>query len=197
MKPVVFFRGGKEPRLQHRGLERLGLALAAARPGQDLEPGYCDAFQLVAQSWDGRIMFIEFSKDHPPCHFRYALLPVPHYWNPKNIGWEEMPESDRPMIPVHKPPFARDKWTHVVFTFGSVNTGKKDGWGKLYVDGTLQGEFTCRENTFNWEAQQSAVTLGVSYVGFLDELALFDKPLTAAEVKLIHAAPHGLRALIK
>ena len=74
---------------------------------------------------------------------------------------------------------------------------EEDGWGKLYLNGTLQGEFTGRENTFNWDVPQSAVTLGMSYVGFLDELTLFNRPLTNAEVKLIHEAPHGVRGLIK
>ena len=197
MKPVVFFRGEKNLGYKNDGWSGSASLWMRLDPDKDLEPGYCDPLQFVAQSWGEGNMFIEFSKDHTPRHFRYAILAVTRYWNPKNLGWEAIPEAARPMVPVHQPPFARDQWTHVVFTFGNVNSGKKDGWGKLYLNGEAQGEFRDWENTFNWDVSQSAVTLGLSYIGWLDDLALFNRPLTDAEVKLIHQAPRGLRELMK
>ena len=197
MKPVVFFRGEKNLGYHTSNWSGSASLWLRSDPDKDLEPGYCDPLQFVAQSWGEGNMFIEFSKDHTPRHFRYAILAVTRYWNPKNLGWEAIPEAERPMVPVHKPPFARDKWTHVAFTFANVNSGRKDGRGKLYLDGEYQGEFTGWENTFHWNVPQSTVTLGLSYVGWLDELALFNRPLTDAEVKLIHQTPGGLRELIK
>jgi hypothetical protein len=196
MKPVVFFRGEKNLGYKESnwtGSVSLWLQLD---PDKDLEPGYCDPLQFVAQAWGEGNMFIEFSKDHTPRHFRYATLAVTRFWNPKNRGWEEIPEPERPMVPVHKPPFGTGKWTHVVFSFGNVNSGKKDGWGKLYLNGESQGQFTGFENTFNWDVAQSAVTLGLNYIGLLDDLAIFNRPLTDAEVKAIHQAPQ-LRDLLK
>lgn len=93
------------------------------------------------------------------------------------------------MVPVYKPPFDRDQWTHVVFTFGNANSGKKDGWGKLYVNGKFQGEFTGFQNTFNWDVSQSALTLGLSYIGWMDELAVFNRPLAEREVKAVYESP--------
>ena len=51
---------------------------------------------------------------------------------------------------------------------------------------------TCVDAVFPWDVSQSAVTLGLSYIGLLDELAIFNRPLTDAEVKAIYQAPQGL-----
>lgn len=197
MKPVVFFQGEKNIGYQTKdwnGAVSLWLKLD---PDKDLEPGYCDPMQFVAQDWGEGNMFIEFSKDHTPRHFRYALLPVTKHWNPSGAKWEEIPESKRPMVAVHKPPFVSDRWTHIVFSFGNVNSGKDDAWGKLYLNGEYQGEFHGFDGVFNWDVSQSALTLGLSYIGMLDELAVFNRPLTDAEVKSIYQAPGKLAQLIK
>jgi hypothetical protein len=197
MKPVVFFRGEKNLGYQPKNWTGSASLWLRLDPDKDLEPGYCDPLQFVAQAWGEGNMFIEFSKDHTPRHFRYAMLPVTKHWNPKGAGWEAIPEAERPMVAVHKPPFRADQWTHVVFTFGNVNSGNKDGWGKLYLNGEYQGQFTGWDAVFNWDLSQSAVTLGLSYIGMLDDLAIFNRPLTDAEVKAIYSAPQGLSGLLK
>ena len=197
MKPTVFFRGEKNLGYNTNNWSGAASFWLRLDPDKDLEPGYSDPLQFVAQSWGEGNMFVEFSKDHTPRHFRYAILAVTRYWNPKNADWEVLSDAERPMVPVLKPPFAREQWTHVAFTFGNVNSGKKDGWGKLYLNGEYQGQFTGWENTFKWDVSQSAVTLGLSYVGLFDDLALFNRPLTDAEVKAIHQAPGGVRELVK
>lgn len=197
MRPVVFFRGEKNLGYASNhwsGAVSLWLKLD---PDRDLAPGYCDPLQFVAQHWEQGNMFIEFSKDHTPRHFRYAFLPVKDLWNPLNRGWEDLPDRHRPMVPVVRPPFGRDRWTHVVFCFGNLNSGTGDAWGKLYLDGKLQGQFRGWLGTFNWDVTQSALTLGYSYVGLMDELAVFNRPLTDREVKALYQSPTGLRDLAK
>lgn len=188
MKPVVFFKG--EMNLDYKTNAWSGSCSFWLRldPDKDLEPGYCDPLQYVAQAWGEGNMFVEFSKDHTPRHFRYAILSVTKHWNPNNHDWEKIPEAERPMVPVHKPPFGREHWTHVVFTFSNINSGKKNSVGKLYLDGKLQGSFADREHVFNWDVSKSALTIGLNYVGDFDDLAVFNRVLTDAEVKTIHSA---------
>ena len=183
MKAVVFFRGEKNLGYKTGGWSGAASFWLRLDPDQDLEPGYCDPLQFVAQGWDEGNMFVEFSKDHRPRHFRYAILPVKKTWNPTNRGWEEIPDKERPMVPVTAPTFSRERWTHVVFCFGNINSGKKDGWGRLYLDGQDQGAFENWPIVFNWDVSKSALTIGLSYVGWFDELAVFNRPLTEAEVR--------------
>lgn len=192
-KDLVFFRGKGNLGFQPKNWSGSASFWMKLDPDKDLEPGYCDPLQFVAQAWGEGNMFVEFSKDHTPRHFRYAIMAITKLWNPNNEKWEEM--ARRPMVAVEKPPFSRERWTHVCFTFGNANTGAKDGWGRLYLDGVKMGEFTGWENSFNWDIEQSALTLGYSYVGLLDDIALFNRALTDAEVQAVFGLKRGIAEL--
>lgn len=99
------------------------------------------------------------------------------------------------MVPVYRPPFTHDGWTHVVFCFGNINSGKNNGWGRLYVDGKDHGAFANWPIPFNWDESKSALTLGLSYIGWIDDVAVFNRPLTAAEVHSIRELSDGIRTL--
>lgn len=195
VSPTIFFHGEKNLGYRTNGWSGAVSLWLRLDPDQDLEPGYCDPLQFVAQGWDEGNMFIEFSKDHTPRHFRYAILPVKSTWNPNNRGWEEIPDKERPMVPVYQPSFKRDRWTHVVFCFGNINSGEKNGWGRLYLDGVDQGAFENWAIAFNWDVASSALTLGLSYVGWIDDVAVFNRPLTAGEVAAVHGLEGGLKRL--
>lgn len=195
MKPQVFFRGGDN--IGYKPAHWQGSISFWMRldPDKDLEPGYCDPIQLVGQAWTEGNLFVEFSKDHTPRHFRFAIMAVTKFWNPHNRKWEEMPEPERPMVAVHQPPFRRDRWTHVLVTFANINSGAPDGRGTLYLDGKKQGTFSGWNNTFNWDVSKSALTLGLAYVGFIDDLAVFDRELTESEAGAVYVLPRGIADL--
>ena len=195
MRPVVFFRGEQNLGYNTNGWSGAMSLWLRLNPDQDLKPGYCDPLQFVAQGWDEGNMFIEFSKDHTPRHFRYAILPVKKTWNPDNRGWEAIPDRERPMVPVYRPTFTHASWTHVVFCFGNINSGRKDGFGRLYLDGKEQGAFENWPIVFNWDVSKSALTLGLNYIGWMDDIAVFNRPLTAAEVSSIYELKDGVRNL--
>jgi len=197
MRPVVFFQGLKNLNYSTNNWSGSCSFWLRLDPDKDLQFGYCDPLQFVAQGWDEGNMFVEFNKDHSPRHFRYAMMPLKKSWNPNNRGWEEFADKERPMVPVYKPPFTHDGWTHVVFCFGNINSGKNDGFGRLYLDGKDQGAFENWPITFNWDASKSALTLGLSYIGLFDDLAIFNRPLTGAEIKSITGAKAGMASLLK
>ena len=195
MDPVVFYQGNTNlaVRTNWSGTASFWLKLD---PDKDLAPGYCDPLQFVGQTWTNGAMFVEFSKDQTPRHFRYAIMAQHKLWNPNNLKWEEMPTPARPMVQVVQPPFSRERWTHVVFTFKYANTGRKDGIGKLYLDGELKGSFVGFDNTLVWDPVQNYLNLGLSYVGLMDEIAVFNRDLSASEVQTLHHLPKGLHNLL-
>lgn len=164
-------------------------------PDRDLQPGYCDPIQLSAGNWHNGVFFAEFSKDETPRHFRFAMRPLEKIYNPKNLGWEAIPAKDRPMVQVEKPPFSREKWTHVAFTFENANTGEKNGVGKLYLDGQPAGAFPNWDLTVQWKQDEVVIIIGASYVGLFDDLALFDRALTAAEVTRLYGDREILKSI--
>ncbi len=166
-------------------------------PDEDLEPGYCDPVQITGDDSKKGYIFLEFSKDETPRFFRYAVRPLFHIWNPTNVQWADIPFEKRPMVQVAKPPFSRDRWTHVVFTLDGVN--EKGGAGRpsgsLYMNGKPQGRIEGWDLTFAWDPASVALVLGAAYVGHQDDLAVFDRALTDAEVEQLYALPGGVAGL--
>lgn len=166
-------------------------------PDEDLEPGYCDPVQITGDDTKKGYIFLEFSKDETPRFFRYAVRPLFHIWNPANVQWADIPFEKRPMVQVAKPPFARDTWTHVVFTLSNINS--KDAAakpsGSLYLNGKPQGRIENWDLTFGWDPASVAVVLGASYVGHQDDLAVFNRALSDAEVEQLFALPGGVTSL--
>lgn len=163
-------------------------------PDEDLEPGYCDPVQIIAGDVKKGFIFLEWSRDERPRLFRFAIRPVMELWNPAQIDWAKLPHDKMPMIQVERAPFSRTKWTHVVFSFDRVNAGKA-GVGKLYIDGKSQGTLKNWDLTLDWKAESVMLALAASYVGHMDDLAAFNRALTDAEVRQLHALPGGVRDL--
>ena len=164
-------------------------------PDEDLEPGYCDPIQIVGDDGKKGFIFLEWSKDETPRFFRYAIRPLQEIWDPKNVGWGEIPFEKRPMVQVAKAPFSRDTWTHAVFTLDKVNESGAKPSGSLYLNGQLQGRIEGWDLRFAWDPAQVALVLGAAYVGRLDDLAVFNRALSDAEVEQLFMLDGGVKAL--
>ena len=82
---------------------------------------------------------------------------------------------------MENPPFTREEWTQVTVT---VDTG--EGFGRLYLNGELQGTSSRIAEAFTWDMERAAVRFGLYYVGYFDELLVFDLSLDAAEGRVLH-----------
>lgn len=164
-------------------------------PDTDLEPGYCDPLQITPREWNDAALWVDFSKDERPRHLRLGAFADRRVWDPELGDVDKMPEAKRPMVTVTKPPFGRDHWTHVAFTFSRFNTGKGDGVATLYLDAKPQGTVSARRQTFSWEPGQALVMVGIYYTGLFDELAFFDRDLSAAEVEELFSLKGAVGAL--
>jgi len=164
-------------------------------PDADLEPGYCDVIQVTSKAWDDASFFVEFTKDEVPREMRLGVYADKKVWNPTNRKWEEIPMSEKPLARVLRPPFRRDLWTQVTFTWERFNTGRADGVARLYLDGEFQGEISAREQTFTWDLEQSVMMLGLAYTGWMDDLAVFRRALTPGEIRELYRLPGGVTDL--
>ena len=164
-------------------------------PDLDLEPGYCDPVQIVGDDSKKGFIFLEWSKDETPRQFRYAIRPLFHIWNPDNVQWDQIPFEKRPMVQVERAPFSREAWTHAVFTLENINDKSKPQMGRLYLNGNLKGTIEKWDLTFGWNPGRVLLVLGASYVGHLDDLAVFNRALTDEEVKQLYGFKQGVREL--
>lgn len=164
-------------------------------PDEDLEPGYCDPIQIVGDDGKKGFIFLEWSKDETPRFFRYAIRPLFGIWNPENRPWAEIPFEKRPMVQVDRAPFSREQWTHVVFTVENINNPNIPPSGRLYLNGKLQGAITNWDLRFGWDPARVLLVLGASYVGHMDDLAVFHRALTEAEIQQVYGLERGVREL--
>jgi len=193
--PIVFFKADKnfnEPTPNWAGTVSFWLKTDMTN---ELAEGFCDPIQITSKQWDDASFFVEFEKRATGTPFRLGVYADKSVWNPTNRKFEDIPSAERPLLAVAKPPFNGSKWTHVAFTFERFNTGKQDGLATLYLDGEKQGELANRTQTFNWDPSRSAIMLGLSYIGLMDDLGLFDRALTQAEIGQVFGLKNGLSDL--
>lgn len=156
-------------------------------PDEDIEPGYSDVIQVTSKAWDDAAFFVEFTKDEKPREMRLGIYADKRVWNPDGRDWNKMSLAEKPLARVERPGFRRDKWSHVAFTWEHFNTGRADGMARLYVDGKESGTIGPRVQTFTWDADNAVMMLGLAYTGWMDDLRVYNRALTAREVGALHA----------
>lgn len=192
--PLIFFQAKDNMTYRTNGWSGSVSFWLQADPEGALPSGFCDPLQITPRAWNDAAFFVEFEKrqDVP---FRLGVYADYKVWNPDDRKWEQIPFAEKPLLHIAKPPFSAGKWTHVVFTFDNFNTGKADGVARLYLDGRLQGGISARTQTFTWDLAATAIQLGVGYVGKFDDLSLFDRQLSPAEITTLFGLKRGASAL--
>jgi hypothetical protein len=190
---MVFFQGkGNMPynKTNWSGTVSFWLKLT---PDEDLAPGFTDPIQITDKAWNKSAFFVEFSKDEKPREFRLGVYADFEVWNPENKKWEEISMADKPLAPVIRPPFTREQWTQVAFTFANFNTGKANGVARLYLNGEERAALKPRTQTFTWDYDKVMIMFGLSYVGGFDELSIYDRVLSHEEIRRQHSGTRQSR----
>jgi hypothetical protein len=188
-RQVLLFKGsanGIHPQDNWSGTVSVWMKL---NPDMDLPPGFCDPIQITSKKWNDASFFIDFDKELPR-DFRLGVFSDYDFWNPNDTKFEDVPVTARPMITVAKPPFDSDDWTHVVFTFRKINSDDGMSTATLYLNGESQGSLS-QPLQFTWTKTESRpdaaiIMLGINYVGFMDNLSIWDRALSADEVRRFH-----------
>lgn len=162
-------------------------------PAVDLEPGFCDPIQITDSRYNDAAVWVDFTRENPR-QFRLGVFGDLAAWNPDQRPPEEFPAFAERLVSVDEPPFGRDTWTHVAITWSDLGA-EGGGSAALYLDGALvSGPRDGIAEPFTWD-EPGAIRLGLSYVGLFDELALFDRALSAEEVAVLHGLEGGVAAL--
>lgn len=164
-------------------------------PAIDLKPGYCDPIQITDVSYNDAAIWVDFTKENPR-DFRLGVIGDKKVWKKDTT----LSDNDDPLFidqlrPASNPPFARGTWTHIVINFDGLNTQK--GKAALYVNGKLQGLRKDISDPFTWELDQSNIYLGLSYIGLMDELSIYNKHLSTEEITTLYQMKDGVKTLLQ
>ncbi|MEZ5399351.1 MAG: LamG-like jellyroll fold domain-containing protein [Bryobacteraceae bacterium] len=149
-------------------------------PDKDLEPGYCDPIQVTDSAYNDSAIWVDFTRDDKPRHFRLGVFGELKSWNPNDVPADKNPAFLRRLTVVRRPPFAAGRWTHVLITHQGLGGGK--GRATLYLDGRRMGFASGIGEVFEWNPDLAAIRLGVSYVGLMDDVMIFDRVLAEREI---------------
>jgi hypothetical protein len=193
--PMPFFRAVKNVPYKTNDWSGTVSFWLSTDPADELAPGFCDPIQVTPRAWNDACFFVEFEKRTNDIPFRLGVYPDFKVWNPTNKKWENVTAEEKPLRAAPTTPFARGKWTHVVVTWENFNTGRDDGIAHLYLDGAPAATVGPRRQTFTWDEEKCLIALGLSYIGLWDELSVFNRALTATEVRALNQLPNGARDL--
>ena len=191
---AIYYRAEKNVAFASKDLGGTVSFWLSLDPNQDLEPGYCDPFQLTDKDYNDSAVWVDFTRDDHPRHFRLGVFGELRVWNPKNLGPDQSDDFNKRLVIVTQPPFARGQWTQVAVTFSGLNS-EKGGTAKLYVNGRLQGASDGIHEPFTWDLARAAIRLGVNYVGLYDDVAIFNRALTENEIRTLHELKRGVAEL--
>lgn len=160
-------------------------------PNKELAPHYCDPICITDSKWSDAGLWVDFT-DHDPRRFRMGAMGDISIWDPNNDSDES--DWNKRTIVVNPSPFQVKTWTHVVMVFSSVNATQPTF--ELYLNGEYQGAIEDVEDPFTWEPENGKIMLGLGYIGLMDELAVFDKPLDSKEIKAVFELKNGLKGIL-
>ena len=193
-KELIYFKGLKNLPYREKNFQGSVSFWMKLSPKEDLPKGYVDPLQITDKKWNDSSFFVDFdqTEERP---FRLGVFSDYKFWNPTDRKFDDIPMKERPMVPVTKWPFDRKRWTHVAFTWKGFNTDKPAS-ATLFLDGKSQGSLSTKQQ-FSWSPDKTVIMLGINYVGWLDDLVIFDRALAEPEVKILLAdgalAPVGNR----
>lgn len=192
-EPVVFYRGEGNFPYREGEFEATISFWLKVDPEKELKPGYVDPLQITDKQWNDASLFVDFTKDDTPRHFRLGVFSDYKFWNPKDTPWDDIAVEDRPMVEVAKTPFASSAWTHVAVSLVGINS---EGLcqATLYLNGVSQGTLW-KQQKFSWNPADVAMMLGIKYIGGLDDFAIFRAALTPAGIQYLYQLPGGVSSL--
>jgi len=162
-------------------------------PDKQLKTGFCDPAQITQKGAGNGAIWFDYNDAKPNRNLRMGTFPaVPEGRAPI----KESREAFSPMVWVDKPGFKVGDWHHVALVWGNFDTGKNDASAALYIDGKLMGEIKKNYTiSMDWDLDKAGIYIAVSYIGLMDELALFNRALTPEEIGVLRNQPAVLAGL--
>lgn len=153
-------------------------------PDTLLKTPYCDPIQITdRKASDGAIWF-----DFPNTKPRDLRMGM---FSRLQTGQTPVKESDpaAPLVRIRKIGFQKDDWHHVAMTWAGFDSGRNNASATLFIDGKTVGAIDRRRIAMQWDVEQTGIYFAVNLIGQLDELAIFDRALTADEIGVLVAKP--------
>lgn len=161
-----------------------------SNPNTQLKTKYCDPIQITHRGAHNGGLWVDFPNTTPR-DFRLGVF--------RGLAADEKPvkESDpeAAIIRVPRIGFKQGRWHHVVMNWSDFDTGQSNATVELFIDGKSAGRLRNRDLPMKWDLERVGIYVGVAYIGLMDELAIFGRPLTSNEINALRHSPKVLSRL--
>lgn len=154
---------------------------------------YTDPVQITDSNFNDASLWVDFTDDTPPS-FRLGVFGDKNIWTLDTLSSSALEEFDRRTVNVKSPSFSRKKWTHVLITYDRLGTDQSHS--SLYLDGKKQGVISGIDDPFTWNYEESNIFLGLGFNGLMDELSIFNRPLTDEQAKELYQLKGGIKSIL-
>lgn len=161
-------------------------------PSTDLD-GYTDPIQITDVNFNDASIWVDFTDDDPP-NFRMGVIGDKNAWSLDTLNSPFSVEFEKRIVTVEKPSFSRSKWTHILITYKDLGTS--NSLASLYLNGEKKGIISGIDDPFTWELEESNIFLGLGFTGLMDELSIFNKPLTDNQAIELYQLKGGIRSIL-
>lgn len=161
-------------------------------PATDLD-GYTDPVQITDTNFNDASIWVDFT-DEDPRDFRLGVIGDKNVWTLDTLNSPFMVEFKKRLVSVTTPLFTRSTWTHVLIVYDGLGTA--NSLASLYLNGEKIGVISGIDDPFTWELDQSNIFLGLNYSGLMDELSIFNQPLTDSQAMELYQLKGGIRSLL-
>ena len=189
---VVFYKLEKNIQYSERDFKGSASLWMSLDPNE-IPDQYCDPMQLTDKYYASDAIWIDITKNDVPPDLRLGVLGDERVWDVnKRQGAAE--EFFWHLLKISNPPFEKGKWTHIVATW-ELN-GSDTGRAKLYFNGEYAGQSGPVREPFLWDTSKVTMRLGTgNYIGLMDDISLFNKALTADEIRILYNLKNGVAEL--
>ncbi|MEM9685516.1 MAG: LamG-like jellyroll fold domain-containing protein [Bacteroidota bacterium] len=162
-------------------------------PATDLEPGYTDPIQITDTRYNDASIWVDFT-DKNPRDFRLGVIGDIDVWSLDTLKSSAEAEFEKRLVRVKELPFTKASWTHVLITYHELGTAQSSA--SLYLNGEKMGTISGIDDPFTWDVEKSNIYIGLNFTGLMDELSIFNKPLTDDQVMELYQLEGGIKSIL-
>lgn len=161
-------------------------------PSTDLD-GYTDPIQITDTSYNDASIWVDFT-DKDPRDFRLGVIGDKKEWTLDTLNSSSTIEFEKRLVSTKASLFTNSTWTHILITYDGLGTA--NSLASLYLNGKKVGAISGIDDPFTWELEKSNIFLGLNFTGFMDELSIFNKPLTENKAMELYQLKGGIKSIL-
>ncbi|MBO3698087.1 LamG-like jellyroll fold domain-containing protein [Roseivirga sp. E12] len=164
----------------------------SVEPSKELD-GYTDPIQITDTNFNDASIWVDFT-DTAPRDFRLGVIGDKVAWTQDTLTASVKDVFDKRIASVKASQFSRSSWTHILISYDDLGT--PNSLASLYINGEKAGSVNGIDDPFIWDLDKSNIFLGLNFRGLMDELSIFNKPLTDKQVMELYQLKSGIQSIL-